>query len=174
MASALTRSKHSKIQYFCINSNFFGHFLEQPSGPSLMPHFVAWASGWTTSDFLQLKPIVSSTRNDMFWKKLAFRLDETPTSELGFACHKLSRRKKVSKTRCFSTLFLAGRISCDHSAPLDVQKIAKRNMYLVKRKVYNRNVQKLDTFDYFLARVAATQCPTYSEEDGWNSVSPRF
>ena len=105
MASALTRSKHSKIQYFCINSNFLGHFLEQPSGPSLMPHFVAWASGWTTSDFLQLKPIVSSTRNDMFWKKLAFRLDETPTSELGFSGHELGRPKKISKTQGFSMIF---------------------------------------------------------------------
>ena len=98
MALALTRPKHHKIQYFNTTSTFLGHFLEQPSGAILMPHFVAWASGWTTSDFLQLKTMISSTRNDMFWKKLASRADETPTSELGVACHKLSRQKKVSKT----------------------------------------------------------------------------
>ena len=129
MALALTRPKHHKIQYFNTTSTFLGHFLEQPSGAILMPHFVAWASGWTTSDFLQLKTMISSTRNDMFWKQLASRTDETPTSELGVACHKLSRQKKVSKTQAFSMFFLAGRISCDHSGLPDVQKIEKHQIY---------------------------------------------
>ena len=97
MALALKRPKHHKIQYFNTTSTFLGHFLEQPSGAILMPHFVAWASGWTTSDFLQLKTMISSTRNDMFWKKLASRADETPTSEVAFLITDLGG-KKISKT----------------------------------------------------------------------------
>ena len=41
----------------------------------------------------------------MFWKKLASRADETPTSELGDAGHGLGRQKKVFKTQGFSMFF---------------------------------------------------------------------
>ena len=75
------------------------------------------AARWTTSDFLQLKTVFPSTRNDMFWKNLAFRLDETPTSELGFSGHKHGRPRKTSKTQGFSTIYLAGRNSCHHLGP---------------------------------------------------------
>ena len=35
----------------------------------------------------------------MFWKKLASRADETPTSELGFAGRGLGRQKKSLNTQ---------------------------------------------------------------------------
>ena len=41
----------------------------------------------------------------MFWKQLAFRVDETPTSELGDAGHGLRRQKKHQTTLDFSMLF---------------------------------------------------------------------
>ena len=99
--------KRNKIQYFYNNSDFLVKFQVRPFRPRAC---VAWkppAAGWTTSDFLQLKTVFPSTRNAIFWKKLASRLDETPTSELGFSGHGPGRQKKVLKTQGFSMFFLA-------------------------------------------------------------------
>ena len=69
----------------------------------------------------------------MFWKKLASRADETPTSELGDAGHGLSRQKNVLKTLGFSMFFLADGISSDHLAPLDAPKMGKHQFSSIKR-----------------------------------------
>ena len=42
----------------------------------------------------------------MFRKKLASRLDETPTYEFGFSGHGLGRQKKYQKREVFQCFFL--------------------------------------------------------------------
>ena len=97
--------KLNKTQHFCTNSEFPCHSqVHHFGGPACIAKAPAAAKS-LIRDFLQLKTMISSTRNDMFWKNLASRADETPTSELGVACHKLSRQKKVSKTPAFLNVF---------------------------------------------------------------------
>ena len=98
----------------------------------------------------------------MFWKKLASRADETPTSELGDAGHGLGRQKKVLKTQGFSMFFLADGISSDHLAPLDAPKIGKHQFSSIKRKVLKRKSRKLNTFRYFLKPCPKQNVPSFS------------
>ena len=82
----------------------------------------------------------------MFWKKLAFRLDETPTSELGFPGHELGRQKNTSKTQGFSMIFLADRNSCHHLGPPAALQNPKTQIFLSKTLGFGAKVKKTQCF----------------------------
>ena len=116
------------------------------------------AARWTTSDFLQLKTVFPSTRNDMFWKNLAFRLDETPTSEPGFSGHEHGRPKKASKTQGFSMIYLAGRNSCYHLGPPAAPKNPKTSIFLSKTLGFGVKVKKTQRFFILFGDMPYAEC----------------
>ena len=68
----------------------------------------------------------------MFWKKLASRLDETPSYELSFAGHELGCQKKTSKTQGFSMFFFGRENSCGHLGPQVGPESQKYQLFLSK------------------------------------------
>ena len=86
-------SKRRKTQYLYLDSKFLDNFYVHLFGPKACVAWARLAAKWTASDLLQLKTCFPSTRNAMFWKKLASRADETPSYELSFAGHELGCQK---------------------------------------------------------------------------------
>ena len=95
----------------------------------------------------------------MFWKKLASRADETPTSEPGFAGRGLGRQKKSLKTEGFSMFFLAGQNSCDHLGPPAAPKKSKYQVFLSKTSSYEQKNKKTR---YFLILFGIRRCKATS------------
>ena len=139
-------SKYNKYNTFTIIPNSFAN-----SKGALLARGHVWperppAARWTTSDSLQLKAVFPSTRNDMFWKNLAFRLDETPTSELGFSGHELGRQKNISKTQGFSTIFWPAEIHVIIWAPPAALQNPKITIFLNKTICFGAKIKKIQCF----------------------------